>query len=196
MQEKLSLCPPVSSKEFAVQGRIRVITSKNQTRMKRIVFLLLGMIALLPAMAQIKVKAACPPFEVDILDGKVNGLKANARFIEVKQKFPCSTSMDEEGAATAKCGAAIYFKDKDLTFFTDRDYIDIGEKFQGKLTIPLIGAARNGLFKWLGNPKIKDTDMDVFPTQYGILILRYNKASKVIRIQMSTLGPDNINLCE
>src|SRR4051812_17641317 len=123
--------------------------------MKRIIFLLLTVTALLPAMAQLKAKVLCPPFTVDILDGKVNGLKADARFIEIKEKFPCATSMDEEGTA-AKCGAAIRFKDKDLTFFTDRDYIEIGEKFQGKLSIPLMGAARTSLFKILGNPKMKD----------------------------------------
>jgi hypothetical protein len=164
--------------------------------MKKIVFLLLGTILIaVSANAQLKVKVPCPIFEVDILDGKVNGLKPNARFGDIKEKFPCTTQIDEEGTA-AKCGAALYFKDKDIAFFTDRDYIEIGEKFQGKLSVPVMGAPRNGMFKWFGNTKAKDTDWDAFGTQYGIIILYYNKASKVIRIQMSTMTVDNIKLCE
>jgi len=164
--------------------------------MKKILFILVVMVAIaFQANAQLKVKVTCPPFEVDILDGKVNGLKPNARFIEIKEKFPCATTIDEEGSA-AKCGAAIYFKDKDLSFFTDRDYIEIGEKFKGKLSIPLIGAARSGMFKLFGNVKMKDTDWDAYVTQYGLLILYYNKASKVNRIIMSTMSVENIKLCE
>ncbi len=103
-------------------------------------------------MAQLKVKAKCNAFVVDILDGKVNDLKANAMPDDIKTKFPCFTSVEEE-SGTSKCGGAIYFKDKDISFFTQRDYIVIGEKFQGQLSIPLMGGKRNTFFKFLGNPK-------------------------------------------
>ena len=163
--------------------------------MKKIAFLVLSFCAILSANAQLKAKVLCPPFVVDILDGKVNGLKANARFIEIKEKFPCSTSADEEGT-TAKCGAAIFFKDKGITFFTDRDYIEITEKFDGKFSIPVMGAARNSLFKWLGNPKMKDDTWDAYQTQYGLLVLHYNKAAKVNLIQITTQALSTLSLCE
>jgi hypothetical protein len=59
-----------------------------------------------------------------------------------------------------------------------------------------MGASRTSLFKWLGNPKIKDVNWDAYTTQYGILILYYTKAGKVNKIQFSTKSTETINLCE
>ena len=47
-------------------------------------------------------------------------------------------------------------------FFTGREYVEIGPKFKGKLTLPLMGGKRGSFFKVLGNPKLKDTDWDAF----------------------------------
>ena len=99
-------------------------------------------------------------------------------------------------SSTAKCGGGVFYKDRDIYFYTGRDYIEIGPKFKGKLSIPLMGASRNSLFKWLGHPKIKDVSWDAFSTQYGILILYYTKANKVNKIQFSTQSTETIKLCE
>jgi hypothetical protein len=147
------------------------------------------------AQAQLKVTATCPPFEVDILDGKVNGLKANARMVDIRGKFPCSSSVEPEDSSS-KCGGRVNFKDRDLYFFTQRNYVEIREKFVGKLSIPLMGAARNSLFKWLGNPRLKDVSWDAFEMSYGILVLHYNKAGRVNLIQFSTRGTETLSLCE
>jgi len=163
--------------------------------MKKMFLFFLSMAVLSGAMAQLTVKAKCPDFVVDIFEGKVNGLKANAPIYDIKTKFPCFTSVDEEGT-TAKCGAAVYFKDRDIKFFTDRDYVEIGPKFKGKLTVPLMGAKRTAMFQWLGNPKMKDDKWDAFQTQYGILILRYDAKGLVNLIQFSTKSTDNISICE
>lgn len=88
------------------------------------------------------------------------------------------------------------FKLRHYQFFTTRDYVEIGEKFKGKLSIPLFGAARNSLFKVLGNPQMKDATWDAFQTAYGILVLHYNKANKVRLIQFSTHGTSTLSLCE
>jgi hypothetical protein len=145
--------------------------------------------------AQLVAKSTCGVFTVDILDGKLNGLKANARWEEIKEKLPCFTASEPEGGA-AKCGGTVFFKDKDVYFFTDRDYIEIGEKFKGKLTLPVMGASRNSLFSTLGNPKIKDENWDAYQMSYGSLVLHYNKAGKVNRIQFSTRGTESLSLCE
>ena len=145
-------------------------------------------------MGQLKATVKCDPFDVDILNGKVNGLKADVTMHDIKDKFPCFTGSDEEGAS--KCGGGVYFKDKDLFFYTNRDYIEIGPKFKGKMSIPLIGAKRNTLFKWLGNPKIKDETWDAFQTSYGTLVLHYDKTSKVSLIQFSTKGSESLSLCQ
>lgn len=159
---------------------------------------ILSLLLVVPAMlckAQLTVKANCPVFEVDILDGKVNGLRANTPDDQIKSKFPCFTSV-AEAKDSAKCGTNVFFKDRDLYFFTQRDYVEIGPKFKGKLSVPLIGAARGSLFKTLGNPRLKDNNWDAFATSYGILVLTYDAASKVKKIQFSTLPANQLSLCE
>ena len=163
--------------------------------MKQIFLLTLLAIIAFSAKAQLVAKKRCDVFTVDILDGKVNGLKANARFVEIQEKFPCFTAMEPEGSQ-AKCGASIFYKDKDLYFYTDRDYIEVKEKFQGKFTTPIMGLARNSLFKTLGNPKIKDDSWDAYQMAYGTLVLHYNKAGKVNLVQFSTRGTESLSLCE
>ena len=145
--------------------------------------------------AQLKTTAICPTFSVDILDGIVNGtILPGSTVGQIKLKFPCYTSFEEEGT-TAKCGAGVFYKDKDISFYTTRDYIEIGPAFKGKLSIPLMGAPRTGLFKMLGSPQIKDVNWDAFQTAYGVLILYY-KSGKVNKIQFSTMKANSIKLCE
>lgn len=163
--------------------------------MKKVFFILLLFGSLFTAQSQLVAKPKCGVFEVDILDGKVNGLKPNARFDDIKAKLPCLTASEAEGT-TAKCGASIFYKDRDIYFYTDRDYIEIREKFQGKLSLPLMGASRNGLFKMLGNPKLKDENWDAFEMAYGLMVLHYNKAGKVNLIQMTTKSTETLSLCE
>ena len=102
-------------------------------------------------------------------------------------------------APTAKCGGGIFFKDKDLYFYTKRNYVEVGPKFIGKTSFPLLGTKRGSLFTRLGNPKIKDDLWDAYETQYGTLVLHYDvagAAGKVKFLQFSTLGTDQLNLCE
>ena len=147
------------------------------------------------SMAQLKVTASCAAIVVDILDGKVNGIRPDITANELKERLPCFTSSEDE-SGSAKCGGGVYYKDKDLYFYTQRDYVEIGEKFQGKLSIPLIGASRSTLFKWLGNPKLKDTNWDAYQMNYGTLVLHYSPAGKVKLIQFSTKSSDELSLCE
>ena len=72
----------------------------------------------------------------------------------------------------------------------------IGPNFKGKLSIPLMGGKRGSFYKWLGLPKLKDTNWDAYETQYGCLILYYDAQSKVRMIRFSSKTTDDINLCE
>jgi hypothetical protein len=146
--------------------------------------------------AQLKTTPKCPEFDVDILDGIVNqNILPTSTVGQIKLNLPCFTSFEEEGTS-AKCGAGVFYKDRDIYFYTTRDYIEIGPAFKGKLSVPLMGVSRNNLFKLLGSPKIKDVNWDAFQTSYGILILYYDKASKINKIQFSTLSANSIQLCE
>lgn len=150
------------------------------------------------AVGQLKAKSKCPDFYVDVLNGTVNEIKPNYTPNEIKEKFPCFTSAVDE-TPDAKCGGGIFFKDKDIYFYTKRDYIEIGPKFMGKTSVPLLGTKRNSLFKTLGNPKIKDDLWDAYEMQYGTLVLHYDvagAAGKVKFFQFSTLTSEELNLCE
>lgn len=163
--------------------------------MKNIILFLACIFVALISKAQLKTTVVCPTLTVDILDGKVNDLRSTATIGEIKGKLPCFTTAETE-TTTAKCGGGVFYKNNDIYFYTARDYVEIGPKFKGKLSVPLMGASRGSLFKWLGHPKIKDVNWDAFTTSYGTLILYYNKAKKVSKIQFSTQSTETIQLCE
>ena len=164
--------------------------------MKTIIVSLSSLILCTVASAQLKTTPTCPGFDIDILDGIVNKTIVPTSTVgQIKLNLPCFTSFEEEGTS-AKCGAGVFYKDKDVYFYTTRDYVEIGPAFKGKLSIPLMGASRDGLFKWLGSPQIKEVSWDAFQTSYGILILYYNNAAKVNKIQFSSLSASTIHLCE
>lgn len=164
--------------------------------MKNILPLLLLVLAVKPVTAQLKTSTpVCKTFDIDVLEGTVNkDLSTKSTIGEVKTTFPCFTNaVDEDGGKG--CGG-VFYKDKDIRFVTERGYIEIGEKYKGKLSLPLFSTNRNALFKWLGYPKMKDAGWDAFQTKYGILILYYNKAGKINKLQMSHYGTENIRLCD
>src|SRR5262245_7224482 len=121
--------------------------------------------------AQLKARAVCPTMQVDVMAGLVNELEPKSAIEEVKTKLPCYTEVVEKDSA-ARC-AGVFFKDRDISFYTERRYIEIGERFKGKLTPSLMGASRSGLFTLLGHPKMKDATWDAFQMGYGTLILYY-----------------------
>jgi len=176
-------------------GCILVFT-KTIIRMKINLIFISCLVICASANAQLKTTPKCPDVDVNILDGIVNEtLLPTSTVGQIKLNLPCYTSFEDEGT-TAKCGAGVFYKDKDIYFYTTRYYIEIGPKFKGKLSIPLMGAPRNGLFKWLGNPEIKDVHWDAFKTAYGILILYYNASGRVNKIQFSNQSAETIKLCE
>jgi hypothetical protein len=156
-------------------------------------FVILLISAATGAEAQLKTTPVCPVIIADLLEGNVNGIEPDFSAVEIKKVLPCASSEDAESAA---CGAKVNYADKGIYFFSGRGYIEIREKFKGKLSLPMMGAARSSLFKWLGYPKIKDINWDAFTTKYGILILHYNKSGKVNLIQFSKKNAESLTLCE
>ena len=167
----------------------------KKTFMKSISLLFLSFLISGVGFSQLRAKPKCGTFVVDILKGNVNSIRPDYPPAEIKDKLPCFTSAEDEGP-NAKCGGGVFFKDKDIYFYTQRDYIEIGDKFKGQLSLPLMGASRSSLFKWLGNPKIKDDTWDAFEMAYGTLVLHYNTANKVKLIQFSTRNTEELNLCQ
>jgi hypothetical protein len=163
--------------------------------MKMISLFVIFVINIQLAGAQLKTTVVCPPFTVDLLEGTVNKeLDCNSTAGQVKKLFPCFTDSVNE-LSVKNCGAVLY-KDRDICFFTARNYIEIGEKFNGKLVPALLGANRESLFSQLGSPKIKDVNWDAYQTKFGTMVLYYNKAGKINKLQISTKGTETLKLCE
>ncbi|MBS1744056.1 MAG: hypothetical protein JST81_13570 [Bacteroidetes bacterium] len=164
--------------------------------MKNLFLLLIGSLVGSTVMAQLKTTPLCPEITINIMEGNINNvIQPNSTQGLIEKTFPCYTGDEPEGDSS-KCGGTVTYADKDLVFYTGRDYIEIRQNFKGKLSIPLLGAARSSLFQWLGYPKIKDVQWDAFQTAYGILILYYGSDSKVNKIQMSTKSVNSIKLCD
>lgn len=171
----------------------RLLSSLKTWRMNNCIFFLGLLLISLPVPAQLKTSPVCPPFSIDILDGTINELTPASTTGEVKKKFPCFTDADESSSA---CGGLVSYRDKDIYFYTGRSYVEIREKFKGSLSLPLFGAARNSLFKWLGNPHIRDVNWDAYSTAYGTLILYFSPSGKVNKIRFGTRTPESMKLCE
>jgi len=146
------------------------------------------------AMAQLKATAVCPPFTTDVMDGNVNGLYPRSAIEEIRTKFPCATDIAEQASATTCAG--VFFKTLGVYFYTERNYIEIGENYKGKLFPALMGVSRTTLFPLLGKPKLTDPAWEAFQMGYGTLVLYYNKAGKVNKIQISTKSTEALRLCE
>ena len=163
-------------------------------KMKTICLTIAVLLAGRLATAQLNATPLCPAFSVDILSGSVNELVPKSAIVEVKTKFPCFSEIIEKDSVTICAG--VFYPDKNINFYTGRQYIEIGEKFKGKLTPALMGVSRNSLFTVLGHPKLKDAGWDAFQMGYGTLILYYNAAGKINKIQMCGKGTDAIKLCQ
>lgn len=144
--------------------------------------------------AQLNATPVCPSFVIDVLAGSVNELVPKSAIVEIKTKFPCFSSIIERDSVTVCAG--VFYPDKSINFYTGRQYIEIGEKFKGKLIPALMGTNRGSLFNTLGHPKLKDAGWDAYQMGYGTLILYYNAAGKLNKIQMCSRNTESIKLCQ
>lgn len=160
-----------------------------------LLFAVLLTLVIAESRAQLKPANACGAIVVDVYKGWVNEAKPNSDPEQIKVKLPCFTSFEKEGNES-KCGGGVYYADKDLKFLIQRDYLVIGEKFKGTFTLPLLGMKSDDLFVKLGNPKLKDANWEAYQMAYGTLLVFYNEKLVIHKVIISTVGTDDLNLCE
>lgn len=144
--------------------------------------------------AQLKSSRLCLPFHIDIVDGSVSKMYPQSPFGDIMKQLPCYTDAVEEMSSNG-CGG-VYFKDKGVFFHTYRQYIEIKENFNGTISIPLMGANRNHLTKWLGNPVTRDIMWEVYQMRYGSLVLFFNPDGNVNNIVITTKNAESLKMCE
>jgi len=148
------------------------------------------------ASAQLKTTVKCPEIDVNLLKGIVNKtVLPTSDPALINHDIPCATAFNATSSSN-KCGAGVFYKSKDIYFYTDRDYVEIGPAFKGRLSLPLMNASRSSLFKYLGAPQIRESNWEAYETSYGILIIYFNKQNRVNKIQFSTKTAKNIQLCD
>lgn len=163
--------------------------------MKHMLFFIVLLFGFVQAKSQLKVKPECATLVADIYKGTVNGAKPNDDPEQIKLKLPCFTSFQKEGNES-KCGGGIYYADKGMTVFIQRDYFLFDQNFKGSFSVKLMGTKQGSLFSMLGNPKLKDANWEAYQMAYGTLILYFNTAKQVNKVIMSTKTTDDIQLCE
>ena len=161
--------------------------------MKSIIIVIACVISCQVVSAQLKVTALCPALTVDALTGQINKLHSRSTPGEIEKTLPCVT--DKIAADSMHC-AGIFYKDKGLYFYPERNYFELRDNFKGTIKPALMGAHRSSLFRTLGNPKLKDATWDAFQTQYGTLVLYYNGSGKINKIQISDRSTESLKLCE
>lgn len=161
----------------------------------RKIFLLLTAIAVSQlSIAQLKSTPICNAFTVDILEGSVNKMYPESPWGEIMTKLPCYTDAIAEPSATGCAG--VFFKDKGITFYTYRDYIEIDASFKGTISIPLLGADRNSLFKYLGLPQVKDNAWESYQMRHGILVVFFDATGKINKLILSSKSAATLRVCD
>ncbi|MBP6688120.1 MAG: hypothetical protein KA160_09705, partial [Lacibacter sp.] len=156
-------------------------------------FLLLFVTGLVGS-AQLKTKPDCGLIVVDVYKGWINEAKPNADPEQIKAKLPCFTSFDKESNESG-CGGGVYYDDKGICFYIQRDYVVITDAFKGKFTVPVLGVKRDDLFVRFGNPKLKDSNWEAYQMAFGIMIVYYNTKGIVNKVILSTKSTEEIDLC-
>jgi hypothetical protein len=162
--------------------------------MKKMLFVLLAWFLGNAIMAQ-----SCDKLVADLKRGTLNGLKPTATQEQVKAKLPCFTGDSEDGGAF-NCGGGVFFLNNDFFCYTGRDYIELRKKYNGKLSIPVLGLTKAAAIKKLGmgkavrTEKDEDTEFLFFKTAYGCVRLNI-VAGKVDEVAMHSMPAAAVELC-
>jgi hypothetical protein len=148
----------------------------------------------------------CPPIIVDITTGTVTTLKPAASFTQVKSRLPCFTGETKEGSVL-NCGGGVFFGDRDLYFYTERDFIEIRKNFKGVfrkdgLELDIIGMEVKTFNILIGDEPSRtlsedDTDnyTGVWATSYGSLRVTFVQGV-VSQVAIHSQSPDKIRVCD
>jgi hypothetical protein len=142
----------------------------------------------------------CDSIVVNLKNGTINKLKPSASQDEVKAALPCSTGDTEDGS-DFNCGGGVFFLDNDFFFYTGNDYIELREKFNGKLSTPVLGLKKNvaiaklKMGKAIRTVKQQDGKEDLFfKTTYGCVRLQIEKG-KVKILAIHGMPAKKVVLC-
>lgn len=110
-----------------------------------------------------------------------------------KKRFPVLRKELEPGDP-AKCAGLFYADQGVYLHRTDGNYIEVRDSYKGAITIPF-GTPGASLFSMLGRPKLKDPSWEAYQTEYGTLVMYFDPAGKLNKIQMSTKSTETLKLC-
>ena len=140
----------------------------------------------------------CDDLAVDIANGTVGGLSPEATPDEIKARFPCFTGTTSEGGGFNE-GGGVFFKNHDMYFYTQRDYIEIRQDFTGVVPDNLLSKGTKQVRNLLGPPisseqssgiengAIVEQVTSTFQTPYGRLVV-VSTPSRVRMVQIHAVS--------
>ena len=122
--------------------------------------------------------------KVDIENGTISGLKPSSSMADIKKSLPDFSGETEENQGI-NCDGGVFYLDKDLFFYTYRDFVEIRSNFDGKLSKDILNKNITEVTKILGTPdhQVKPSGDDesimvlYFKRDYGCLRLNYTIAT-------------------
>jgi hypothetical protein len=151
-----------------------------------------------PQLTQIP-KTECDSLFFDLAEGKINGVSPSLSQNDLREWFPCYTSVIADGSPQ-DCGGGVLYRNHDFYYYTYFDYVEVRSKFKGKMTNDLLGKSREEVRILFGEPfdvKNKEgfSDTDLFPKEYGCLRVKYS-SNKVIAVAAHYNDCDVVSLCD
>ncbi len=152
----------------------------------RILFLLVMGMFLFPSVAH---AGKCPKLIFDLEAGTMNGLKPTASQDEIVAAIPCVSSITEEGSKFNQ-GGGVFYTAKKFYVYTAEDYMQIRERYWGKVTPDLEEASRDRVLSHYGMPNetaAKGTRI-YYTKPYGCLQFMFGKDGIVSRISIHSVS--------
>jgi len=141
----------------------------------------------------------CQELIYDVQLGEINGVKPQLSQNDIKEWFPCYSSVVPDGS-THSCGGAVFYENLGFTYYTYWDFVEVTRHFKGEVKGKLWDKNRKEMQQLLGSPvdtKYKEEHpyIDFYPTDYGCIRIEYSN-NRVVKIASHYNECDQIELCD
>jgi hypothetical protein len=141
----------------------------------------------------------CDSLFFDLDTGMINAVSPRLSQADIKEWFTCYTGSTPDGASE-NCGGGVFYKRHGFSYYTYFNYVEVSKEFKGRLSSPLLGAARNAVRQWY--PETETTsyqqkeysDFDFIPKAFGCLRIEYANDT-VVRVSAHFTLCESVDVC-
>ncbi|WP_045466431.1 hypothetical protein [Sporocytophaga myxococcoides] len=141
----------------------------------------------------------CKQLAYDIHLGEINGVKPDLSQNDIKEWFPCYTSVVADGSDHS-CGGAIIYNGLGFTYYTYWDFVEVNKTFKGEVAGKIFEKTRKEIREELGSPvdtkyKEERPEIDFYPSTYGCIRIEYSN-NRPFKVASHFNDCDQIELCD